>query len=383
MEQELERPLVHRDAHGVGHRDATLAGPTATPGDLSVISNAPTPARATPVRFPLMTRQFSGIQPTGDMHLGNFVGAVKRWVDQQDDGIFCVVDLHAMTMPYDAAELTAGTRRLAALLFAAGLDPARCTLFVQSHVPVVTELTWVLNGVATFGELGRMTQFKEKGAGQESVSAGLFDYPVLMAADILLYDTDEVPVGEDQVQHVELTRDVAIRFNHRFGDTLVVPKATLPPVGARIKDLQHPTAKMSKSVDSPQGTILVLDEPKAITKKVKSAVTDSGHRGALRRRGQARRLEPAVAVVGRVRAAHPRPRGRVRHVGLRHVQGRGRRRARRVPAADARAVPGAGRGPGRAGPTPRARRRPRERDRRRHHDAGARRDGPPPRVVTP
>jgi tryptophanyl-tRNA synthetase len=209
------------------------------------------------------------------MHLGNFVGAVQRWVEHQDGGIFCVVDLHAMTMPYDPAELTAETRRLAALLLAAGLEPARCTLFVQSHVATVTELTWILNGVATFGELQRMTQFKEKGAGRESVSAGLFDYPVLMAADILLYDTDEVPVGEDQVQHVELTRDVAIRFNHRFGDTLVVPKATLPPVGARIKDLQHPTAKMSKSVESPQGTILVLDEPKAITKKVKSAVTDS------------------------------------------------------------------------------------------------------------
>jgi tryptophanyl-tRNA synthetase len=222
-----------------------------------------------------MTRQFSGIQPTGEMHLGNFVGAVQRWVEQQDGGIFCVVDLHAMTMPYDPAELTAGTTRLGAMLLAAGLDPARCTLFVQSHVPAVTELTWILNCVATVGELQRMTQFKEKGAGQESVSAGLLDYPVLMAADILLYDTDEVPVGEDQVQHVELTRDIAIRFNHRFGDTLVVPKATLPTVGARIKDLQHPTAKMSKSVESPQGTILVLDEPKAITKKVKSAVTDS------------------------------------------------------------------------------------------------------------
>jgi tryptophanyl-tRNA synthetase len=222
-----------------------------------------------------MTRQFSGIQPTGEMHLGNFAGAVKRWVDQQDDGIFCVVDLHAMTLPYDPAALTAETRRLSALLLAAGLDPERCTLFVQSHVPVVAELTWILNCVATVGELRRMTQFKEKGGGQESVSAGVLDYPVLMAADILLYDTDEVPVGEDQTQHVELARDIAIRFNHRFGDTVVVPKATIPPVGARIKDLQHPTAKMSKSADSPQGTILVLDEPKAIAKKVKSAVTDS------------------------------------------------------------------------------------------------------------
>lgn len=227
-----------------------------------------------------MTRVFSGIQPSGEMHLGNYVGAVRRWVDDQQraDAIYCVVDLHVMTVAYDPAELSAETRRLAMLLLAAGLDPARCTLFVQSHVPLVTELTWILNGVATLGELRRMTQFKEKGAGQESVSAGLLDYPVLMAADILLYDTDEVPVGDDQTQHVELARDVAIRFNHRFGegDTLVVPKATIPPVGARIKDLQRPEAKMSKSVESPLGTILVLDDPKAIAKKVKAAVTDSG-----------------------------------------------------------------------------------------------------------
>jgi tryptophanyl-tRNA synthetase len=222
-----------------------------------------------------MTRRFSGIQPSGEMHLGNYVGAVRRWVDQQDGGIFCVVDLHAMTVPYQPPELTAATRRLAALLFAAGLDPERCVLFVQSHVAVVTELTWILNCVATDGELRRMTQYKEKSRGQESVSVGLLDYPVLMAADILLYDTDEVPVGEDQIQHVELTRDLAIRFNHRFGDTLLVPRATVPPVGARVKDLQNPTAKMSKSVDSPQGTILVLDDPKVITRKVKSAVTDS------------------------------------------------------------------------------------------------------------
>jgi tryptophanyl-tRNA synthetase len=212
------------------------------------------------------------------MHLGNYLGAVRRWVDQQDgaDTLYCVVDLHTMTVPYEPAELTAATEQLAMLLLAAGLDPARCTLFVQSHVPLVTELTWILNCVATVGELRRMTQFKEKGGGQESVSAGLLDYPVLMAADIVLYDTDEVPVGEDQTQHVELARDIAIRFNHRFGDTLVVPKATIPPFGARVKDLQRPEAKMSKSIESPQGTILVLDAPKAVAKKVKSAVTDSG-----------------------------------------------------------------------------------------------------------
>jgi tryptophanyl-tRNA synthetase len=226
-----------------------------------------------------MTRVFSGIKPTGEMHLGNYVGAVNRWVADQEraDAIYCVVDLHAMTVPYEPDELRSESRRLAMLLLAAGLDPERCIVFLQSHVPLVTELTWILNGVATMGELRRMTQFKDKGQGQESVSAGLFDYPVLMAADILLYDTDEVPVGEDQTQHVELARDIAIRFNHRFGEgTLVVPKATIPPVGARIKDLQKPESKMSKSVESPQGTILVLDPPKAITKKVKSAVTDSG-----------------------------------------------------------------------------------------------------------
>ena len=166
-----------------------------------------------------------------------------------------------MTVPYDPAELSARTRQTAVLLLAAGLDPDRCMLFVQSHVAAHAELTWILNCVATFGELRRMTQFKDKTDGQESVTAGLFDYPVLMAADILLYDTDEVPVGDDQRQHVELARDVAIRFNNRFGDTLVVPKATFPPVGARIMDLQNPTAKMSKSADSPQGTVPLLDPP--------------------------------------------------------------------------------------------------------------------------
>ena len=224
------------------------------------------------------------------MHLGNFIGAVRRWADNQPaagspaarnhDAVFCVVDLHALTMPYDPAELTSATRRLATLLFAAGLDPERSLLFVQSHVRAHAELTWLLNCTATFGELGRMTQFKEKATregsgGQESVSVGLFDYPVLMASDILLYDTEEVPVGDDQRQHVELTRDIAIRFNHHFGDVFVVPKATFPPFGARVMDLQNPTRKMSKSEDSPQGTIGVLEDPKAITKKIKSAVTDS------------------------------------------------------------------------------------------------------------
>jgi tryptophanyl-tRNA synthetase len=212
------------------------------------------------------------------MHLGNYLGAVRRWAAEQDlqDAIYCVVDLHAMTVPYSPAELTDRTRQTAVLLMAAGLDPARCILFVQSHVAAHVELTWILNCVATFGELRRMTQFKEKSEGQESVTAGLFDYPVLMVADILLYDTDEVPIGDDQRQHLELARDVAIRFNGRFGDTFVVPKATFPPVGARIMDLQNPTAKMSKTADSPQGTVPLLDPPEAVAKKIKSAVTDSG-----------------------------------------------------------------------------------------------------------
>jgi tryptophanyl-tRNA synthetase len=223
-----------------------------------------------------MARVFSGIQPTGEMHLGNYLGAVRHWVAEQEtnDALYCVVDLHAMTVPYDVGTLAERTERTAAILLAAGLDPARCLLFVQSHVRAHTELTWLLNCVATFGELQRMTQFKEKGQGRESVSVGLFDYPVLMAADILAYDTDRVPVGDDQRQHLELARDVAIRFNHRFGETLVVPEAAIPPVGARIMDLQDPTSKMSKSADSP-GTIALLDDPKAITKRIKSAVTDS------------------------------------------------------------------------------------------------------------
>jgi tryptophanyl-tRNA synthetase len=222
-------------------------------------------------------RVFSGIQPTGEMHLGNYLGAVRHWVADQEsfDSIFCVVDLHAMTAPYERERLSAATRETAMLLMAAGLDPARCTLFVQSHVPSHTELTWILNCIATIGELRRMTQFKEKSEGQESVSVGLFDYPVLMAADILAYDSDRVPVGDDQRQHLELARDLAIRFNHRFGETVVVPEPAIPPLGARVMDLQHPTAKMSKSSDSPQGTLLLLDDPPAIGKKIKAAVTDS------------------------------------------------------------------------------------------------------------
>jgi tryptophanyl-tRNA synthetase len=228
-----------------------------------------------------MPRIFSGIQPTGEAHLGNFLGAVRNWVGYQDDydAIYCVVDLHAMTVDHEAAGFPDRTMGKATELLAAGLDPERCLLFIQSHVPEHTELAWILNCVATVGELRRMTQFKDKadkGGGQESVSAGLFDYPVLMAADIALYDADLVPVGDDQRQHLELTRDVVGRFNHRFGDTLIVPEAAIPKVGARVMDLQTPTAKMSKSESSPMGSVLMVDPPDLVAKKIRSAVTDSG-----------------------------------------------------------------------------------------------------------
>jgi tryptophanyl-tRNA synthetase len=223
-----------------------------------------------------MARVFSGIKPTGDVHLGNLLGAIARWVrDQDDDAIHCVVDLHALTVPQDPVELRATSLRLAQILLAAGLDPDRCTLFVQSHVHEHAELSWMLECTASFGELSRMTQFKDKSDKADFISAGLFTYPALMAADILLYDTDEVPVGDDQVQHVELTRDVAQRFNHRYGDTFVIPRYTTPPAGARVMDLQAPQNKMSKSDDAAPGTILVLDPPEVITKKLKRAVTDS------------------------------------------------------------------------------------------------------------
>ena len=225
-----------------------------------------------------MTRAFSGIQPTGEVHLGNYLGAIRRWVTDQHeiDSVFCVVDLHALTVPQDPAELSACTTALAQLLVACGLEPEVCTLFVQSHVSEHTALAWLMECTASFGELSRMVQFKDKSDRADFVSAALFTYPALQAADILLYDTDVVPVGDDQRQHIELARDVAVRFNNRCGqDVLVVPEHVIPPVGARIMDLQQPENKMSKSLDSPQGTLYVLDDPKTIEKKIKRAVTDT------------------------------------------------------------------------------------------------------------
>ena len=223
---------------------------------------------------------FSGIQPTGAPHLGNYLGALRWWVDFQDhyNAFYCVVDLHALTVPGGPDELTNATVSMATLLLAAGLDPSRCTLFVQSHVHQHAELAWLLSCTASMGELSRMTQFKDKASkgGEEAARVGLFAYPVLMAADILLYDAHLVPVGDDQRQHLELTRDVAQRWNGRYGDTFVVPDAAIPPAGggARIMDLQDPVHQMSKSSSSDAGLVYLFDDPKTIERKIKRAVTD-------------------------------------------------------------------------------------------------------------
>jgi tryptophanyl-tRNA synthetase len=224
-------------------------------------------------------RIFSGIQPTGRKHLGNYIGAIRQYVEGQERGeaIYCIVDLHALTVPYDPAELRTTVHDTAAILLAAGLDPDRCILFRQSDVREHTELCWLLSSVTAYGELGRMHQFKEKSAEQrEFVSAGLFFYPVLQAADVLAYRTNEVPVGEDQKQHIELMRDIAQRFNARFGETFVVPEHRIPEVGARIMDLQAPEKKMSTTGGTELGTVYVLEEPASVLRKFKSAVTDSG-----------------------------------------------------------------------------------------------------------
>src|SRR5689334_13359664 len=219
-------------------------------------------------------RIFSGIQPTGRKHLGNYIGAITQYVAGQDRGeaIYCVVDLHAITVAYEPARLRDSVYDTAAVLLAAGLDQERCIFFRQSDVHEQTELCWLLSTVTSFGDLNRMTQFKDKaGAQRDLVSAGLFFYPVLQAADVLVYRAHEVPVGDDQRQHIELMRDVAERFNARFGDTLVVPEHRIPEVGARIMDLQMPENKMSTTGGTPQGTVLVLDDPKTVAKKIRSA----------------------------------------------------------------------------------------------------------------
>jgi tryptophanyl-tRNA synthetase len=223
-------------------------------------------------------RVFSGIQPTGEKHFGNYSGGFRQYAATQElgDAIFCIVDLHSITVDYDPADLRERTLDLTAMLFATGIDPERSIVFCQSHVPAHAEAAWLLGSVTSFGELRRMTQFKDKGEQQEFVSAALFTYPVLMAGDILLYQTDKVPIGDDQRQHLELARDIAERFNGRFGETFVLPEGIYPEVGARIMDLQEPDRKMSTTGGTAQGTVGLLDLPDAIAKKFRSAVTDSG-----------------------------------------------------------------------------------------------------------
>jgi tryptophanyl-tRNA synthetase len=226
-------------------------------------------------------RVLSGIQPTADsFHLGNYLGAIRQWVTLQEthDAFYCVVDLHAITVPHDPALLRRRSRIAAAQLFGAGLDPKRCTVFVQSHVPEHAELAWILSCLTGFGEASRMVQFKDKSqkTGADQASVGLFTYPILQAADILLYQSDQVPVGEDQRQHLELTRDLAQRFNHRFGNTFVLPGPYIVTDVAKIADLQDPAVKMSKSASAPQGIVDVLEDPASIRRKISRAVTDMG-----------------------------------------------------------------------------------------------------------
>jgi tryptophanyl-tRNA synthetase len=221
-------------------------------------------------------RILSGIQPSGTMHLGNYLGAVRQWVAAQNpEAFFCVVDLHALTLEIDPAQLRSQTWDTLASLLAAGLDPEQCTLFIQSQVPYHAQMNWLLECVASYGELTRMTQFKEKSGRQEGYRVGLLTYPVLMAGDILLYSAQQVPVGDDQRQHLELTRDIAERFNNRYGDVFTIPVGVQPPAAARVMDLQEPTRKMSKSLSSPLGSIFLLDDPAIIEKKIKKAVTDT------------------------------------------------------------------------------------------------------------
>ena len=223
-------------------------------------------------------RIFSGIQPTGAKQFGNYSGGFRQYAATQEEGeaFFCIVDLHSITVSHDPNELRESTLDLAAILFATGIDPDRSTVFVQSHVTAHAEAAWLLSSVASYGQLGRMTQFKEKAAEEEFVSSALFTYPVLMAGDILLYQTDLVPIGDDQKQHLELTRDIAERFNSRYGETFKLPEGRFAATGGRIMDLQEPERKMSTTAGTPQGTVLMLDDPETIRKKIRSAVTDSG-----------------------------------------------------------------------------------------------------------
>lgn len=268
VQEEVEGALENRSAHVDGH-GARLIGPAGFTRS----------SRVDPTSLDQVTRVLSCIQPTGSVHLGNYLGALRNWVSSQHecDAFHGIVDLHALTVTDRPGVIGENTLELAAALFAVGLDPEVATVFVQSHVPEHTQLGWIMECTVSYGELSRMTQFKDKAAKREAdfVSAGLFTYPALQAADILLYDADDVPVGEDQRQHIEITRDIAERFNTRFGDTFVVPRMVTPKAGAKVTDLQEPTAKMSKSSSGDAGIVYLLDEPSVISKKFKRAVTDS------------------------------------------------------------------------------------------------------------
>src|SRR6056297_1715180 len=301
LQQHVERAFVDRGCDVVGHQHANLPEPMRRIG----VSSSPVthdPQAASP-------RVLSCMQPTGDVHLGNYLGALRNWVVGQHtcDAFHGIVDLHALTVTEEPGVLGDQTVSLAAMFFAIGLDPDVATVFVQSHVPEHSQLGWIMECTVSYGELSRMTQFKDKTAKRENqfISAGLFTYPALQAADILLYDADEVPVGDDQRQHVEITRDVAIRFNHRFGDTFVVPEAVTPAAGARVMSLQDPTSKMSKSDESDAGCVYLVDDPKAVLKKFKRAVTDSDtgpdavRYDRVEKPGVANLLEIHAAVTGR------------------------------------------------------------------------------------
>ena len=304
------------------------------PSDMSAITE-PELAVPTVASGGARPRVLSGIQPTADsFHFGNYLGATRQWVDLQRDHqpFFFIADLHAITVEQDPKVLRERTLRAAAQLLAMGIDPARSAIFVQSQIPMHAQLSWVLQCLTGFGEARRMTQFKDKSSksGEGAASVGLFTYPILQAADILLYRPHYVPVGEDQRQHLELTRDLAQRFNHRYKKTFRLPEPYILKSTAKITDLQEPTAKMSKSASSPAGIIELLDDPKLSAKKIRSAVTDSGLRGALRRRGEARHQQPADDLLVADRPEHRRSRGGVRRPWLRRLQEGPRRRGRGV-----------------------------------------------------
>ena len=314
-------------------------------------------------------RIFSGLQPTGRKHLGNYIGAIAQYVDAQERGnpaIFCVVDLHAISVEYDPKELRDRLYDTTAILLAAGLDPDRCVLFRQSDVHEHTELTWLLSSVCSHGDLNRMTQFKEKSAKQKDfVSAALFTYPVLQAADVLAYRAEEVPVGEDQRQHIELMREIARRFNERFGKTLVVPEHRIPEIGARVMDLQDPKRKMSTTVGADNGRVLVLDEPSG----------DRLRHGSAPLARQAGRHQPDRDPFRHHRQGRGRYRGRFRRFRLRRFQEGRRRRGGRIPEAGPRGIRGDPRRRSGDRANPRRRRRPRPRDRFRDPEGRARGDG--------